>query len=164
MKKLRLLTLGLMVFLISIACVTVTGESDKKEETVTRATRSPSLPVSKPGGVITKVTLARDISKDYVPIDATTVFGPDDTIHAVVVIKKAPPETQFVAKWLTTDVGDSEKANFLINSTETIQGGSGNLDFTLAPTSRFLVGTYRVEIYVNDTLDQLKEYSIKENK
>jgi outer membrane usher protein FimD/PapC len=77
-----------------------------------------------------------------------------------VAVKQAPAGTLFSVKWLTIDVGDKEKADYLIDTTETEQGGSGNLDFTLSPDGKFMVGTYRVEIYVNGELDQLKIYSI----
>jgi hypothetical protein len=164
MKKLQLLALGFMVFLISISCVAVTGKPDEKETYVIKATQSPSLPKPKPGGVITKVTLARGITADYTPVDVSTDFGPDDTIHAIVTVKKAPPDTKFTVKWLTTDVGDTEKANFEIDTTETVQTGTGNLDFTLAPSTRFMAGKYRVEVYVNDNLDQLEEFTIAETK
>jgi hypothetical protein len=164
MKKRQLVALGFLLFIISISCVTITGKSNAKEEVKPQETRSPSLPVPKPGGIITRVTLARDVTTDFVPVDATTKFAPDDTIHAVVAVKKAPTETKFTVKWLTTDVGDAEKANYLIDTTETVQAGSGNLDFSLSPSPRLMVGKYRVEIYVNDKLDQLKEFTITESQ
>ncbi len=101
------------------------------------------MPIPKPGGLITKVTMALDSSEgDYAPVNPTTEFEPDDTIHAIVTVKKAPPGTKFTVNWLTTDVGNMEEANFLIDTTETIQAGSGNMDFTLSPTTCFAEGTY----------------------
>src|SRR5512133_3571894 len=165
MKKWRLTVICLMVFLVSISCKAVTGRSDMQVINTytepTEVTSDASLPVPNPGGLITKVTLAHDSTpEDFDPVDPTTKFNQGDTIHAIVAVKQAPVGTLFSVKWLTIDVGDEEKNDYLIDTTETEQGGSGNLDFTLSQDEKFMVGTYRVEIYVNGELDQLKKYSI----
>ncbi|HEX7556993.1 MAG TPA: hypothetical protein VF338_10250 [Leptolinea sp.] len=172
MKNIRLFSLGMMVFLISIACMAVTGKPDTNNSSqnnlnkdtatsVPKPTKSSSLAIPKPGGLITKVTLASDTTgSNYEPVNPTTEFGQDATVHAVVTVKNAPDRTNFVAKWFATDVGSAAEPNHLMDQTDTKQGGSGNLDFTLSPKSRFAVGTYRVEIYVNGKLDQLKEFTI----
>jgi hypothetical protein len=171
MKTWRIAVICMMVFLVSISCKAVTGNiqsevnntipESSEDISATSVTSDIPLPVPNPGGLITKVTLAHDSTpEDFDPIDPTTKFKQGDTIHAIVAVKKAPAGTLFSVKWLTIDVGDNEKADYLIDTTETEQGGSGNLDFTLSPDSKFMPGTYRVEVYVNGELDQLKIYSI----
>ncbi|NMB57993.1 MAG: hypothetical protein GYA12_02400 [Chloroflexi bacterium] len=77
-----------------------------------------------------------------------------------MAVKKAPADTLFSARWVTTRVDLEDRDNTVINTTEIQTGGSGNLDFTLTPDGEFPTGSYRVEIYVNNKLDQLKTYKI----
>lgn len=185
-KKYSILSLIIIFLITSTACLAVTGKSDSNndlgnsEENNEANAPSPteskeespddnstfkhySGKMPKPSGVITKVTLALNTEGDDInPVDPSTEFGPNATIHAVVAVKKAPADTKFSAKWLTTDVGDVDVPNKLIDGTETIEGGSGNLDFSLSPTTSFPEGNYRLEIYINEKLDQLIEFSIVE--
>ncbi|GAP20453.1 hypothetical protein ADM99_00170 [Leptolinea tardivitalis] len=165
MRNLRLFILGFSILFISLSCVTLMGGSKENEETAVKPTRTSNLPVPKASGLITKVTMARGATDDnFDPVDPTLEFDPSETIHAVVAVKKAPPKTNFRADWYITDVGDPKAVNFLINSTATVQAGSGNLDFTLSPKKKFSPGLYRVELYINDELDQLVEFKIVESQ
>ena len=163
-KKLSLISLGIIFLLVSTACLAVTGKTDsnensgKSEENTAADAPSPTEPeielssdtttfkpysgkMPKPSGLITKVTLALNTEgENFDPVDPSTEFGPNATIHAVVAVKKAPANTKFSAKWLTTDVGDADVPDKLIDGTETTEGGSGNLDFSLSPTTSFPVG------------------------
>jgi hypothetical protein len=185
-KKYSVLSLIIILLLTSTACLAVTGGSDsnknsgKSEDTVEANAPSPtetevktstdtttfkpySGKMPKSSGLITKVTLALNTEgENFDPVDPSTEFSPNATIHAVVAVKKAPTDTKFSAKWLTTDVGDADVPDKLIDGTETTAGGSGNLDFSLSPTTSFPVGNYRLEIYINDKLDQLVEFSVVE--
>ncbi len=143
MKKWKITAVCIFVILLTLACKTVTGQIDSTES------------------VITGVTLAFDSDpEDFSPVNPSKTFGPDDVIHAVVAVKGAPQGTLFTARWLAVDVGDPEQENKQMDVTETEQGGSGNLDFTLTPDGKFLPGTYRFEIYVDNQLIQTRDYSI----
>jgi hypothetical protein len=161
MKRLRFLLLCIMVLGISLSCKTITGTSESTgDTTVTRPTKIP-LPVPKPGGLITKVTMAHGAEPEtYEPVDPATNFLPTDTIHAIVTVKKAPVDTLFTAKWYTIDIDLEGRDNELVDTTEIKTGGTGNLDFSFAPQGEFPPGSYRVEIYVDNNLDQLKTYQI----
>ncbi len=160
MKRARLLFLCVFVLVLMLSCKAVTGVSDG-EDTSSNETSTIPLPVPQPGGLITGVTLALGAEPEtYDPVDPSTVFRPTDTIHAIVAVESAPADTLFSAKWVTTSVDLEGRDNEVIDTTEITTGGSGNLDFTLAPEGEFPTGSYRVEIYVNNTLDQLKTYKI----
>jgi hypothetical protein len=123
-----------------------------------------SGPKPKPGGLITNVTLALNSDPEtFEPIDPTDEFGPAATIHAVLEVKNAPQGTNFAAKWFTTDVGEADEPDLLIDETDSTAGGSGFLDFSLTPDIQFPVGNYRVEIYIDNKLDKVAEFSIVEN-
>ena len=98
---------------------------------------------------------------DLEPVDPTTVFSPDETIHAVARIEDAPSDTQFTVAFYVVDVGDAAAPDTLINSSDLTADGTRNLDFYLSPTTTWPPGTYRVEISVNGTLDQVVEYTVQ---
>ena len=155
MKRARVLLIGMTILALTLSCKAVTGAS------TTEISSTEPLPVPQPGGLITGVTLAHGSEPEtYDPVDPATEFLPTDTIHAVVAVKNAPEDTLFSARWLTTSVDLEGRDDEVIDTTEITTGGSGNLDFTLAPDGEFPTGSYRVEIYVNNTLDQLKTYRI----
>ena len=160
-KNFRTVTFGIVFLLISTACLAVTGSSDSKSES---SFKPYSGKIPKPGGIIAKVTLAKGVEgENFDPVDLSTKFGPKATIHAVASVKDAPDGTKFIAKWLTTDVGNAEIPNALIDEVKLTApdgGGSGNLDFSLSPKNPLPEGNYRVEISVNGKLDQIKEFSI----
>lgn len=164
-KNLKILTFGIVLLFVSSACLAVTGGTNSKNESSDNGTsfKPYSGKMPKPSGIITKVTLALNTEgENFDPVNVSSEFGPNATIHAVVVVKKAPEDTKFSVKWLTTDVGDADVPDKVIDQTETTAGGSGNLDFSLSPTTSFPEGNYRVEIYIDDKIDQLKEFSIVE--
>ena len=142
-RKLKITAICLTIFLLTISCSLISGE-----------------PVSK-GSVVTGVSLARDSEPEtYNPIEPSKTFGPQDIIHAIVSVQGAPQGTLFTAKWVVVDVGDPAQDELQMDVTETEQGGSGNLDFTLSPDGSFLPGAYRVEIYVNNELVEVREYLV----
>jgi 5-hydroxyisourate hydrolase-like protein (transthyretin family) len=186
-KNLNILVFGIILLLISTACLAVTGKSNSNSNSSSKEIENVSIETVQPelqnlentsaetgssfkpytgtlpesGGLITKITMSLNTDgANFDPVDETTEFGQSTTIHAVVGIKKAPKNTSFTAKWFTTDVGTAEEPDKLIDESSTTTDGTRNLDFSLSPTTSFPEGTYRVEIYVNDKLDSLEEFSI----
>ncbi len=106
--------------------------------------------------------MAKDTQGDNKdPVNPTTVFAPSAIFHAVVEIDKAPANTKFTAAWYVVDVGSAAAPNSAIDSTDLTTDGTRNIDFTLKPASTWPVGTYRVEISVNDVLDTVTTFSVK---
>ncbi|MBI4785971.1 MAG: hypothetical protein HY782_02860 [Chloroflexi bacterium] len=129
----------------------------------TPQTGCPPFPtaVARPSGLIANVTTALGVKGDLKePENPTLVFPPSATFHAVVAIQNAPPNTTFAAVWYALDVGGAADCNSEIDQTELTTDGSRNLDFSLTPTNRWPVGSYRVEIYVNDVLDRAVNFSV----
>lgn len=115
----------------------------------------------KPSGFVNNVTMAQDTqgaNKD--PLNPTTVFGPNSTFHAVVRTQNAPANTKFKSVWYAVDVGSAAAPNTLIDETDLTTDGTRNIDFTLAPSTNWPNGSYRVEIYVNGILDTVKLFTV----
>jgi len=117
------------------------------------------LPTIKPSGLIKSVTIGTKNSGSALVIP-TTVFQTTTTLHAIVALQNAPAKTRVKTAWYANDVGKAAPCNKLVDSAE-LGDLSGTLfvDFTLDPPH--FVGTYRVEIYVNNNLDQVAPFIVK---
>ena len=147
--------------LISTACL-CTGTGLATPTSVPQ--QEPQQPANtvESASVITEVVMAKGTQGDALdPVDPTTVFSSDSIIHAVVKIEDAPSNTEFTAAFYVEDVGDAAEPNSLISSNTVTADGTRNVEFTLTPTTSWPAGTYRVEISVNGTLDQVVQYTVQ---
>ncbi len=123
---------------------------------------SPAAAVPKPSGIIASLTMAEDSKPDTKePISPTVSFKPTSVFHAIAALANAPANTQFNATWYVVDVGNAAPPGSKIESTDVTTDGSRNIDFTLTPTTTWPVGTYKIEISVNDVVDTVKTFSVK---
>lgn len=155
-----------VLVLITVACLCtgtdqLTPTSVPQQEPQQEPAQSTDPDVQS-SGIITEVVMARDTEGiELDPVDPTTVFSPDSIIHAVVKIEDAPINTEFTAAFYVDDVGDAAEPNTLIGSNTLMGDGTRNVDFTLTPTTSWPAGTYRVEISINGTLDQVVQYTVQ---
>lgn len=153
------------VFVLFTAACLCTGPGLVTPTSVPQEQEEPTQstgPDVKPSGIITEVVMAKDTEGiELEPVDPTTVFSPDATIHAVARIEDAPSDTKFTVAFYVVDVGSAAAPDTLINSSDLTAEGTRNLDFYLSPTTTWPPGTYRVEISVNGTLDQVVEYTVE---
>lgn len=124
-KYLMMTILGLLL-VISIAACSVT---------------KPAPPAS-----IGEVVTARNVDAQNKPVDQTTTFQPDDTIHTSVQVNNLIVGSKVVVKY---KFGSQVTEQPLVAD----QAGSGYYDFSLEPGNNgFPVGIYTVEVYLDDTL------------
>lgn len=106
--------------------------------------------------IITNAVMAKDASGDtFDPVGITDSFPANQSIfHAVVTISGAPDNTDFKVNWLAAP--STQIGTFNLKS-----GGSRNLDFSFKPNAGTLPsGDYKVEIYVNGTLNRTLSFSV----
>lgn len=90
----------------------------------------------------------------------TTLFKQDDfTVYCLVNLANAPEDTVVKAVWIAVDV-EGIDANTLIDETS-LTSGDAQLTFDLTNDQLWPVGTYKVELYLNDKLDRTLEYRIQ---
>jgi len=142
-----------------VSQVTPNSSTSQPQGTGTCSYNPPAITAS---GVITKVTMALDTQgATKNPVNPTTVFSPSATIHAVVAIQSAPTSTSVKAVWYATSAESVDCNTKIGDPTEIVTDGTRNIDFTLAPESTWPTGSYRVEIYINNNLDQVVEYTVQ---
>jgi len=158
----------LTLLLVQLACATPANNpkpttaptAESVQPTSARCDSTTDTP--KPSGMIESVTMALDTQGDTKdPVSPTTSFGAQDTFHAVVAIVDAPADTKLEATWYAIDVGKDVDCNTKIDTYPLTTDGSRNVDFTLTPNKGWPSGSYRVEIFVNGTLDQVVFFNVK---
>jgi hypothetical protein len=101
------------------------------------------------------------LARDEAGTEPTTNFSPTDTFYLLVDLANAPDDTAVRAVWYAVDVGDVAPANTLIDEA-TLTSGSATLTFDLVSDTQWPPGTYRVELYLNDELNQTLDFSVAE--
>lgn len=106
--------------------------------------------------------LAQDASgaqKD--PAAFALSFLPDQRVlHAVAKFANVPAGTKVKAAWTAVDLAGALPPNTKLGETEFAAGGMPNLDFQIPTTlGAFLPGKYKVEIWLNDRLDTILNFS-----
>lgn len=160
-RKIQIGVLIVTTLLVTMACSAVTTSSTP---TAAASGNCPALPAPQltKSGFVDDVVLAKNTEgEEKNPTGLTSVFGPTDVFHAVLKLVDAPENTSFSATWYVTDVGPDVACNSTIDSTEISTGGTRNLDFTLTPNDKWPTGTYRVEIFVNGVLEDVREFSVQ---
>jgi hypothetical protein len=93
----------------------------------------------------------------------TSVFGPNDAIYAVADLSNAPVGTLLNSKWYYISV-EGIAPNTLIDEADLSidqDNFTGTVHFFFPANSNWPVGTYAVELYLNGTLTQTVNYSVK---
>lgn len=122
----------------------------------------PPSPQIIPSKFIIDVIMAKSVEDESMaPVDETSVFGMSDVFNAVVSIENAPADTRVKAAWYVIDVGDAAACNEFIVEHEVISDGSRYLNFNLKPNGAWPLGTYRVEISVNDVLASVQYFTVR---
>lgn len=115
-----------------------------------------------PDTIIQSVTMTKATKGDtYDPGPATTVFSPEDVVHAVVAIKNAPKDTKFSARWTAVDVGSAATPGEELAVFPVTTGGTRNLDMNFSHDGGLPPGKYQFEISVNGQVEKTVAWSVR---
>lgn len=101
------------------------------------------------------------MARDQEGNEKTALFNPTDTFYAVVNLGSAPDDTKLKAIWTAVEV-DGTDANSILGEREYSQG-SGSVYFNLSNTQPWPDGRYKVDIYLNNELNQTLEFEVQGN-
>ncbi|HNW97197.1 MAG TPA: hypothetical protein PKK00_02150 [Bacteroidales bacterium] len=109
---------------------------------------------------IQSADLAKEVSGGNKEKISENTFHPNDgPFHFIVYVANAPSETKVKASWYAIDV-EGEK-NKLIDENEVVLQSSDNVDFNLSLPRQWPMGTYRVDLFLNDKLDRSVQFYVK---
>ena len=90
----------------------------------------------------------------------TTTFSGDQIFYCIVQVANAPEDTTLKAVWTAVAV-EGEDPNLELNTTDATVGTLDTFAFHLSNDSLWPPGQYKVDIYLNDTLDRTLEFSVQ---
>jgi hypothetical protein len=90
----------------------------------------------------------------------TSIFTNDQTFYCVVKVENAPEDTTLKAVWTALDVEGIEP-NFLISEFELTTESESEFTFNLENDQLWPAGTYKVDIYLDGTLEETLEFSVE---
>ena len=99
------------------------------------------------------------MARDEEGTQPTTVFAQDETFFCIVELANAPDDTVVRAAWTAVAV-EGEDPNTFIDDAE-LTTGSGTLHFELSNDGLWPAGTYKVDLYLNDELNQSLEFQVQ---
>ena len=99
------------------------------------------------------------MAKDEAGEQKSEVFVQEEVFYCIVELANAPDETSVKAAWTAVNV-EGEEPNLFIDETE-LTGGSNRLTFELSNNMLWPLGRYKVDLYLNDELDQTLEFEVK---
>jgi hypothetical protein len=93
----------------------------------------------------------------------SSVFGPNDAIYVVADLANAPVGTVVNSKWYYVSVEGMDPNTLIDEADLTIdqENFSGTVHFFFPAGSDWPVGTYAVELYLNNELIQTVTYSVQ---
>lgn len=99
---------------------------------------------------------AREVNGELV---ASSTFAPEDTFYCLVIVDNAPEDTVTKAVWYAIDA-EGMDPNFQILEYE--YTGGGEITFELSNDEYdWPICNYKVEIYLNDELEQTFEFNVQ---
>lgn len=99
------------------------------------------------------------MARDEAGTDRTTVFGQSDMFYCIVDLANAPDDTALKAVWYAVNAQDVEP-NFVIDE-YSLTSSDGLIPFSLTNDMLWPLGTYKVELYLNDELERTLEFSVQ---
>lgn len=100
------------------------------------------------------------ISSDEAGQNRTTTFAQDEqTFYCQVILNNAPDDTVVKAVWTAVAV-EGEEADLFLDE-NSLTGGDGQLTFSLSNDNLWPIGAYKVDIYLNDELDQTLNFTVQ---
>lgn len=90
---------------------------------------------------------------------STTVFAQDQVFYAVVQLANAPAETTVKAVWTAVQVEGYDGETYLDETV--LSSGDGTLTFEMSNSNLWPIGVYKVDLYLNDTLDRTLQFEVR---
>lgn len=100
------------------------------------------------------------LTSDKLKSGETTTFSNDQTIYCIVDVSNAPDDTTLKAVW-TAVAAEGVDPNFVIDEVEIKTDGGNTFTFDLSNDSLWPNGSYKVEIYMNGTLEKTLDFSVQ---
>lgn len=93
--------------------------------------------------------------------EVTSVFTPNDIpIHCIVELVKADP-AQVRMNFVAVKVNGVKPDSRVVSASFTTQQGQDRVFFTGKPHGKWIAGSYRIDVFVNDKLEKSLDFEVK---
>lgn len=153
MKTIRTSGVGLVALaLLGVAACT------KKEE----APPPPvvAAPVAPPAAIVSTIETGKHLGPNRRVADATTVFGPKDTMYLSVVSENSTPTTSMIAKW-TYQTGQLVDSTMQMVARTDTTNPAAVTEFHIVKPKGWPVGKYKVELWMNGVSAGSRDLEVK---
>src|SRR5690606_18074276 len=101
------------------------------------------------------ITMAKDLDREYGPVNPTTTYGPNDPFRASIVLTNVPDGTRVTARWYFGSVLLREGGTTARGNAQYRVVGAG-----LSSEAPWERGDYRLEIYLDRELKATAKFSV----
>jgi hypothetical protein len=113
------------------------------------------------GGIIRQAVLSKRITPlSRTPVDVTDKFPSSGSIWVVVTVANAPPDTHIKVVMTAVDTGNAAPPNSKLGESEVTARASDNVALGWPSYNNAPVGAYKMDIYLNGTLNRTLSFSI----
>ncbi len=95
------------------------------------------------------------------PFSSVHLFDVDTVLHALIYTENLPEGSKIAVNWHAVKLQEKGYAIGLIAQNKKISKGSSTLDFSLLPVTQWPIGTYKVEILLNEKSYATLNYEIR---
>jgi hypothetical protein len=155
------LAAGLLLFAVLACNLSKNTNNSNNSDQNSNANKSTPQPTRRADAdvYVDRVYMAKDNNGQ--PGDETTSYEPSDrTVHCIIELNKAKKDTEVRFIWKMADVG-GEKNKEIRTTDYTTKSFENKVHGHLQLPYDWPKGTYRVEIYINGSLDKTIDYSIE---
>jgi ABC-type Fe3+-hydroxamate transport system substrate-binding protein len=140
--------LCLLLLLSSISCSSRTEQQASSTSTPSTSAPTTTAPVS-----VVAVDLGRNIDVDKLVTERVEVFKPKDTIYASIRTNGASPNAKLAVKWIYQD-------GQVVDQSEQMIAPEGTTEFHITKPDGLPAGNYKVEILVDGSSVQTKDFRV----
>ena len=99
------------------------------------------------------------LSTDAEGSNRVTVFSQNDTMNLFIDLKNAPDDTELKVAWIAVNA-EGVDPNYLLNETN-FTSSDDTVHFDLSNDNLWPVGSYKVDVYLNGTLDRSLTFEVQ---
>jgi len=99
------------------------------------------------------------LSTDAEGNNRTTTFSQSDTMNLFVDLRNAPDDTELKVAWIAVNA-EGVDPNYLLNETN-YTSSDDTVHFDLSNDNLWPVGSYKVDVYLNGTLDRSLTFEVQ---
>lgn len=155
MTSIRTFQLGATV--LAVFTLAACGKKDEAPSmTVDSSMSAPAMPSAS----VTTIETGKHLGANTRVSDATTMFGPQDTLYVSVVTDNSAPTSSLTAKWTYQDGQTVDSTTQMVARTDMANPMAVTNFFVVKPTG-WPVGVYTVEIWLDGMAAGTKQLEVK---